>query len=278
MGKLKDQMIEEMSLRNYSPHTIKSYTSFISQYVRHFNKSPLKLDAEHVKGFLSFLIKNGYSWSSINQAQSALIFLYKEVLKESLKVEKLKRPKSVKKLPEVLNALEVERIINCCTNLKHRMMLLTAYSTGVRVSELCSLKLTDIDSKRMMIKVEQGKGRKDRYTVLSSTLLAQLREYYKKFRPAHYLFNSATSGKAISVRMAQHAFLTAKRKAGIVRKASVHTLRHCFATELLNSGTNIFTISKLLGHNSIKTTTIYLHLQQLDLSKIINPIDQINIR
>lgn len=278
MGKLKTQMIEDMKLRNFSPKTIKTYVACVSSYVRYFKLPPEELSEEHIKEYLSHLLKSGSSWSTINATQSGLKQLYIYTLKQNWKVERLQRPKKVKKLPQVLSVEEVEAIINNTNNVKHKVILMTLYATGVRIGELCKLRLSDIDSKRMVIKVVHGKGKKDRNTIISEKLLVLLRLYYKKYKPEEFLFNGYHSGIPISERTVQVIFRKSAERAKIKREASVHTLRHSFATHLLEKGVDIFTISKLLGHTSIKTTTVYLHLQSSQMGSIPNPIDILNIK
>lgn len=278
MGKLKQQMIEDMKLRNFSPKTIRTYVASVSAYIRYFNCPAEELSDQQIKEYLLYLLKNGASWSTINAAQSGLKQLYVNILKQGWKVERLQRPKRDKKLPQVLSVEEVESIINSAGNIKHKVILLTLYATGVRLGELCKLKISAIDSKRMLIKVVQGKGKKDRNTILSEKLLGMLRLYYKKYRPEEYLFNGHHQGKPISERTVQHIFRKSAERANIKREASVHTLRHSFATHLLEKGVDIFTISKLLGHTNIKTTTVYLHLQNSQMGSIPNPLDHLDIK
>jgi integrase/recombinase XerD len=278
MGKLKDQMIEDMKLRNFSPQTIKSYISSVTSFVRYFKASPEELTDLHIKEYLTHLLNTGASWSTINAAQSSLKQLYIHILKQNWKVEKLKRPRKEKRLPEVLSVEEVELIINCVDNIKHKAILMTLYSTGIRLGELCKIRLKDIDKERKVLRVVCGKGKKDRQTILSEKLLTLLRTYYKIYKPEEFLFNGYVKGIPVADRTVQHIFRKAALKAKVKKDSTVHTLRHSFATHLLENGVDIFTISKLLGHTSIKTTTIYLHLQRGQINSIVNPLDKLNIK
>lgn len=271
-------MLQEMKLRNFSPKTIKSYVCCVKLFVTHYGKSPEELTEAHIKEYLSNLVKRGLSFSTINAVQSALKILYKDILNQSWKVAPLKRPIKEKKLPQILSIQEVELLINSTSNLKHKAILMTLYATGIRLGELCHLKISDVDSKRMTLWVRGGKGKKDRHTTLSEKLLAVLRDYYKRYKPQEYLFNGEISGDPISERTIQYIVKKALDKSGINKKVTVHTLRHCFATHLLEKGTDLFTISQLLGHQSIRTTTIYLHLQNTTIGRINNPLDSLNIK
>lgn len=175
----------------------------------------------------------------------------------------------------VLSLCEVKAIFDVIANLKHRVILMTTYSGGFRVSEVAHLRVTDIDSKRMQIRVEQGKGKKDRYTLLSPALLEHLRTYWRYYHPTTWLFPGNRNDKPVGITTIQKVFKNAKKKARINKPATVHTLRHSFATHLLESGVDVFTIQKLLGHTSLHTTSIYIHIQRKNLQKIVNPLDQI---
>lgn len=277
MGKLRDEMVVEMKLQNYSQRTIQCYTSQIKQFVRYFLKPPQELDEPHIKQWIAFLVDNGLSWSSVNCAQSALKFLYIRMLNQPEKVSNLKRPRRVIKLPIVLSVQEVKEIISAHRNLKHKAVLMTLYGSGLRLGEVCRLKLSDIDSKRMLVRIEHGKGRKDRYSLLPQALLEILRVYYKVYRPRTYLFCGYTTGKPISESTVRHIFKSACRKAKIKKRACVHTMRHCFATHLLDQGVDVVTLQKLLGHRRLGSTAIYLHVHRRDLSKISHPMDSLAI-
>jgi len=212
----------------------------------------------------------------LNTVISAYRILVAEVLRRNWEEFAIRRPKRDKKLPVVLSKKEVERIIAGISNMKHRTFISLMYSCGLRLSELRNLKVTDIDSTRMQIHIRLGKGAKDRYVMLSEKMLVMLREYWKRYRPKEYLFEGATKGKAIAARTIQHTFAKVIAKAGIKKDASVHTLRHSFATHLLENNVNLIAIQKLLGHNHINTTLTYTHLQSTPAS-IKSPLDDLKI-
>jgi len=276
MGRLRDQMLKEMELRNFSPRTVQAYVGHVTAFTRLFGKSPAQMAEKEIRDYLHHLrAERKLSWSNVNIAYSALKFFYVSTLHREWQVDKIPRPKTEKKLPVVLSLSEVKRILDATPNLKHRVILMTTYSAGLRVSETAHLKVTDIDSKRMQIRVEQGKGKRDRYTLLSEALLKDLRAYWRVCRPRVWLFPSNRKGYPISTSTIQKIFKEAKREARIRKSASPHTLRHSFATHLLESGTDLYTIQKLLGHSSLKTTSVYLHIQRHNLENIINPLDRI---
>jgi site-specific recombinase XerD len=212
----------------------------------------------------------------LNQMISAYKILVVEVLRRKWEEFSIRRPKKEKKLPVVLSQKEVKRIIDSISNLKHRTFISLIYSCGLRLSELPNLKVSDIDSTRMQIHIRLGKGSKDRYVMLSQKILLLLREYWKRYRPKEYLFEGATRGKAIAMRTIQHVFYQAVIKSGILKRPSIHTLRHSFATHLLEQGVNLIAIQHLLGHSHIKTTTAYTHLQSSPAS-IKSPFDDLEV-
>ncbi len=215
MGELQDRMVMAMRLRNFSAKTIKSYLSPVRGFVRMFGKSPTEMGEEEVQKYMQSLVEGGKSWGTIRQACSALKFLYVDTLEREWKVDKLPHSRREKRLPVVLSTEEVKRIFNAVTNLKHRTVLMTCYSAGLRVGESVHLKLTDIDSDRMQIRVEQGKGKKDRYTLLANTLRDQLRGYWRVYRPRRWLFEGRAPGVALSIRSVQQVFIRAKKKRGL---------------------------------------------------------------
>lgn len=213
MGELRDRMVRELEVRNYSPNTIKGYLSHVKMFVRKFGKSPVELHDEEIRQYLHWVqIEKKTSWSNVNLGYNALKFLYVQVLKREWTVERLPCPRRSKRLPEVLARAEVRRLIDALTNVKHRLVLMTTYSAGLRVSETVHLKVSDIDSQRMMIRVEQGKGKKDRYTLLSERLCKELRMYWQVYRPQHWLFCGRTVNHPYSTRSVQKVFDRAKKK------------------------------------------------------------------
>ena len=274
MGKLRDQMEMDMKLRGLSPRTISCYLGCMRNVAIHFGKSPSDLGEEEIRGYLYHLIEERkVSQAVISQSYSALKFFFEKTLQRQWDVSKIPRSKQRKKLPVVLSKQEVASIFSSTKNLKHRAILMTIYSGGLRVGEATRLKVSDIDSERMMIRVNEGKGLKDRYTLLGDRTLEVLRLYYKAYRPLDWLFPGRNPSEPVSVSSVQRVFKASVYRAGIKKKVSVHTLRHCFATHLLESGTDLYYIQRLLGHCSAHTTSVYLHITGRDLSKIRSPID-----
>ncbi len=232
MGALRTKMIEEMKLRNFSPRTQKSYVAAVVGLVKYYRQSPDQLTQDEIRAYLLHLEKRGLSPSSRNVAISGLKFFYHQMLGWNEKQLFIPPRKQSWQLPEVLGQKEVERLLLAAVKHRDRCLLMTAYATGLRVSELVRLKVDAIDSERMMVRVEQGKGRKDRYTILSPRLLTELRTYWKEHRSPTYLFPNGKRGP-ISINYAQRIYNWAKQKAGIHKGKGIHTLRHCFATHLL---------------------------------------------
>lgn len=267
-----------LKLKGYSPKTIKSYMSHAKLFLKHCNKTAEIVDEEDINSYLLFLIdKQQNSHSYVNQAVNSIKFLYKNILSRSDLVLQLLRPKNEDKLPEILSQKDVMRILENISNIKHKAIMFLIYSAGLRVGEAVRLKHADIDSERMLIHVVQGKGRKDRYTVLSQTALEVLREYVKRYKPEKWLFPGEDPGKHITERTVQRVFECTKEKTGIQKKVSVHSLRHSFATHLLEGGVDLRYIQELLGHQSSKTTEIYTHVTQKSIKSILSPLDKIMI-
>jgi integrase/recombinase XerD len=263
MGTLRNKMIDAMNLRRFSLRTHESYLGAISGLAKYYNLPPDKIDAHQIRDYLLHLtVERGLSWSTCNVAVSAFRFLYVEVLgweRASLPIPPRKKPT---KLPEVLSRQELERLFACARSPRNRTLLMSTYAAGLRVSEVTSLKVSDVDSKRMMIRVEQGKGAKDRYTILSPRLLEELRAYWKLHQPRTWLFPATRdSNRKMDISMAQKIYYVTKHGAGITRGHGIHTLRHCFATHLLEAGVDLRTIQSLMGHTSITTTMRYLQVR-----------------
>jgi len=276
MGKLREQMKMDLKLKGYSSKTQAAYLGYMKKFVRYFGRSPAKMGEEEIREYLYHLLtERDLGDSSINSAYSALKFFYKTTLCRDWNVAKIPRRKPEKRLPVVLDGSEIKQLFAVTTNLKHRALLMTTYSAGLRVSETAHLKVCDVDSKRMQLRIAQGKGKKDRYASLSPVTLNLLRDYWRQYRPFSWLFPGRLPESPISTRSIQKVFKDAKRKAGIKKPATVHTLRHSFATHLLEAGTDIYRVQKLMGHTSPKTTTIYIHLRRQDLLKVISPLDSL---
>ena len=274
MGKLRDQMEMDMRLRRFSPKTIVCYLACMKGVAKHFRKSPAELGEEEIRTYLHYLMEERKaSQSVLVQTYSALKFFFENTLQKQWNAFRIPRCKQRRKLPGVLTREEVESILSATKNLKHRAILMTIYSAGLRIGEVTRLKVSDIESQRMMIRVNEGKGLKDRYTLLGERNLEMLRRYWKAYRPLEWLFPGRNASDPVSISAIQRVFKTSLEKAGIKKKASVHTLRHCFATHLLESGTDLYYIQRLLGHKSAGTTSVYLHITGKDIGKIKSPID-----
>jgi len=274
MGKLHDQMKVDLELRNLSPRTRDCYLTWVRSFALHFHRSPDELGDPEIREYLHHLIQEKKACqSSISQAYSALKFFYETTLKRDWNGFRIPRVKMGKKLPVVLSLQEIQAIFSAVGNLKHRAVLMTIYSAGLRLSEVVHLKVSDVDSQRMTIRVQQGKGQKDRYTLLGQRTLDILRDYWKEYRPSGWLFAGKTESEPLSVSSVQKVFEKALLRAGIKKPASVHTLRHSFATHLLEAGTDLFHIQHLLGHTSLKTTAVYLHLSRKGMGDLASPVD-----
>lgn len=274
-----EQMVREMQFRNYSPRSIKTYTSLLSKIAKHFDMPLEQINGDQVKNYLHHrVVVEKVSTSTVNQTISAFKILQEDVFSREWEAIKIKRPRSNRKLPVVLSLEEVERLISATLNLKHKALLALAYSSGVRREEAQQLKPANIDSSRMQVHVTNGKGRKDRYTILSEKALELLRTYYKAIRPSVFLFESGhRKGNCLSVSSLNNIVKNSAKKAGINKNISFHTLRHSFATHLLEKGVNIKLIQKFLGHSSIKTTMIYLHIANVEPGSITSPLDDLDI-
>jgi integrase/recombinase XerD len=274
MSELRQKMKMDMELRGYSPMTIKSYINHVSNFAKFYNKSPKYLGEKEICDYLHYcIIKKKLSEGTVNYINSSLKFCYTKTLNKYWNSDKIARMKEPSKLPSVLSPDEVKSIFDVTENLKHKAILMTVYSAGLRVSEVCNLKITDIDSKNMQILIREGKGKKDRYSLLSRSNLEILREYWSRYHPTEYLFSGNGRTDSISPRSVQKMLEKSIKKTTIKKHATVHTLRHSFATHLLDAGTDICYIQRLLGHTRITTTTIYLHLRRMDLLNIKSPLD-----
>lgn len=278
MGALRTKMIEEMKLRNFAARTQQSYLAAVVGLVKYYHQSPDQLSAEQIRLYLLHLRERGLSPSSCNVAISGLKFFYHEVLGWDKKGLFIPPRKRTWPLPEVFSHREVERLLEATVKLRDRCLLMTTYAAGLRVSELVHLKLTDIDRERMMIRVEQGKGHKDRYTILSSRLVKELEHYRRAYQPATWVFFGKERNHPLDISSAQKVYNLAKQRAGLHKGKGIHTLRHCFATHLLEAGVDLRTIQVLLGHNSILTTQRYLQIREQRLSSTASPLDLLDLR
>lgn len=275
MGALRKQMEAEMAIRGLAYRTREAYIGAVAKLAKHYGRRPDQISEAEVQRYLLYLLQERkLAHSSCNVACSAFEFFYRVTLKRRDTEFCLPRPKVPSKLPQILSREEVSTLFEHTPNLKHRAFLMTTYAAGLRLSEACHLKILDIDSKRMTIRVEQGKGAKDRYTQLSPRLLTELRRYWIAHRPKLWVFPATRDAEEpLPPKSAQRIFHAAKDRAGITKPCGIHGLRHAFATHLLEDGTDVHTIQRLLGHGSLGTTARYFHLAQQHLSGTASPLD-----
>jgi len=273
------RMAEDMQLRNLSPRTIDAYTYHVDRFAMRFGKHPEELGLEQVRDFQLWMINELHSsWSQFNQAVCALKFFYTVTCQRDWIVTHVPYGQRPKTLPVVLSGDEVARIIACIINIKHRTVILTLYSAGLRISEGLNLKVPDIDSERMTLKINQGKGQKDRYVPVSPRLLTELRLYWRDQRPSEYFFPGKTDDTPLNPAVVQKALSLATAQAGIKKHVTPHTMRHSYATGMLEAGVDLMAISKLLGHSSFTTTMVYLHCRRQHLGSAPSPIDWLPVR
>ena len=274
---LRRRMTEDMTVRNLSPATQRSYISAVSKFSRFFGRSPDQLTLEDVRTFQVHLVAKGISWPGLNQIVCALRFFYGVTLRRDEIPERISYARQPRKLPEVLSAGEVVRFLEAVPSLRTRVALTTAYAAGLRASEAVSLKVANIDSGRMVIRVQQGKGGKDRYVMLSAQLLGILRTYWRLARPKDWLFPGRDPTNPIEVNVLHAACRSACAASGLTKRVTVHTLRHSFATHLLESGTDIRIIQVLLGHSNLSSTARYTHVSSGLIRQTDSPLDRLTI-
>jgi len=267
---------DELRLCNYSHKTIKAYVSCLRSFVSCIRpKDPREATEEDIRQYLLHLIVDErHSAGTVNQVFNALRLLYVDLYKKPFVIGSLPRPWKEKKLPDILSPEEVIKIFGRVDNLKHQTILMLIYSAGMHIGEAVRIKATDIDSRRKLIHIRNAKGKKDRYTLLSEFILEKLRLYYKEYKPKEFLFEGGNGRVHLAERSVQNVFRRAVEKAGIKKRVTVHTLRHSFATHLLESGTDLRFIQELLGHSSSKTTEIYTHVSKRSIVNIVNPLDK----
>ncbi len=274
MTTLRQRMTDDLRLRNRSLRTINTYIACVAHFARHFGKSPELLGPEEIRQYQVYLVEQRrVSWSYFNQAVCALRFLYRHTLGRDWAVAHIPFPRQPQKLPVVLSQTEVIRLFDAVRSLKQRAILMTAYATGLRLAEVTHLQVSDIDSERMMVRVRQGKGQKDRYVMLSPTLLEVLRLYWRAERPTTWLFPSKRRDQPINHSVVQRACHQAGLDAGLSKRATVRSLRHSFATHLLEAGTNIRIIQTLLGHSSVSTTQRYTYVSNKTVRATESPLE-----
>jgi len=281
---LRKMMLEELQRRNYAETTINSYIRIVEDFSLRFQRPPDRLGPQHIREYQAELFKKRkLAASTVTVYLAALRFFYTKTLKRGWSVAETPYPKKAEHVPSILSPQEVERLIAGADTSFHCTLLMTLYATGLRRAELTHLKISNVDSQRMVIHVKGGKGRKDRDVMLSHKLLTELREHWRRLRrkPSQWLFpgnGQHTSDRPISTKVVWHACRNAAKRAGIQKQVHPHTLRHCFATHLLEQGADLRNIQMLLGHNDLKQTTIYLHVSELRLNATASPLDSLSVR
>jgi integrase/recombinase XerD len=277
MSPLRRRMIEDMTIRNLSPATQRSYIHAVSRFSQYFGRSPDRLGLEDVRAYQVHLASKGVAWGSLNQVVCALRFFYGVTLGQATIPERIAYAREPRKLPTVLSADEVVRFLEAVSSLKARVALTTAYAAGLRVSEVAALKVRDIDSRRMVMRIEHGKGGKERHAMLSRTLLGILRDYWRLARPPLYLFPGRTLDRPVEANVLYAACRSAAAAAGLDKRVSVHVLRHSFATHLLESGVDIRIIQVLLGHENLSTTARYTRVSTQFIAGTESPLDRLSL-
>ncbi len=282
MTQLRKMMLEELQRRNYSQTTVTSYVKIVAAFAKHFDRPPDQMGPEQIRAYQVYLInERKLNARTVGHHTAALRFFYCKTLKRAYPIEEVPYPKAPRRLPTILTQEEAVRLIDAASNLFHRAMLMTVYSTGMRRAEMCQLKVADIDSDRMLIHIRQGKGRRDRDVPLSPKLLETLRQYWLWMKPKTYLFpgtvNGSRADKPITPKMLWEACREAAQRAGITKAVRPHLLRHSFATHLLEGGADLPTLQALLGHADLKPTSIYLHLSERHLRAAGTPLDNVEL-
>ena len=282
MTRLRKTMLDELRRRNYAQNTVRSYIKAIEDFARYFGKSPEYLGPQHIREYQVHLFQDRkLAPGTVQGRGAALRFLYVKTLHRPYLPDQIPFPKRARRLPTVLSSEEVALLIDSAKNLMHRAILMTLYATGLRRAELCRLKVTDIDSERMVIHVLQGKGGRDRDVLLSPKLLETLREYWRWLKPKIWLFPGMVNNWRADVPMTEkvvwEAVRAAKERAGITKHVSPHTLRHSFATHMLEAGADLRTIQVLLGHAKLEDTSVYLHLSRRHLQAVASPLEALDL-
>jgi integrase/recombinase XerD len=280
--RLRKMMLEELQRRNYSQTTVNSYLKIVEAFAKYFHRSPDQLGPEQIRTYQVYLLnERRLGVRTVGHCTAALRFFFCKTLKRAYPIEEVPYPKAPRRLPIILTREEAVRLIDSASNLFHRAMLITLYSTGMRRAELCHLKVEDIDSTRMLIRIRQGKGGKDRDVPLSPKVLETLREYWRWMKPKTYLFpgtvNGSRADKPITPKVLWEACREAAQRAGITKAVRPHLLRHSFATHLLEGGADLPTVQALLGHADLKPTSIYLHLSERHLRAAGTPLDNVEL-
>jgi integrase/recombinase XerD len=284
MTHLRKMMLEELERRNYAQTTTHLYIQTIEDFARYFKRSPDQLGPEHIREYQAYLFRERkLAARTVTQRLAALRFFFIQTIKKGWSVADTPYPKKTRHLPSILSSEEVARLIDSSPTQFHRIVLMTLYGTGARRAELARLQISDIDSRRMVLHIRGGKGRQDRDVMLSPTLLEALRDYWRglKRKPTQWLFpggRSHTADRPITPKAVYHACQKAAQQAGLQNRVHPHTLRHCFATHLLENGADLRTIQLLLGHHDLKETTLYLHLSRRHLNATASPLDSLKLK
>jgi site-specific recombinase XerD len=277
MGKFRDRYERDLQIRGYRPNTVKQYIYCVRNLVKYFMRPPDELTVDDINDFQQHLTtERRVAWNTFNIYVFAIRLFFLVTLKKDWKVTAIPYQKTGRKLPVVLNGTELNALFGSVSNIKHRAILMTAYSAGLRVSEVVHLRVSDIDSERMVIRVDQGKGNKDRYVPLSERLLPVLRQYWKAVRPPEWLFSGDNPNRPLSRSSVEQFLRKARKRAGITKNVTPHTLRHSFATHLLERGTDIRTIQRLLGHRCLSSTMIYTHVAKNYVNEAGSPLDSLD--
>lgn len=278
MTPLRQRLVEDLQRRNYSPRTVACYVGHVAAFARHFNRSPDQLGADEVRAFQLHLLDRRVSWSAYNQASCALRFFFGKCLGRVELLPAIPFGKRARTLPAVLSRDEVLQFFAAFPTDPDRMLVRTTYACGLRIGEVTRLRVADIDSGRGVLQVRQSKGRKDRQVPLSPRLLAELRDYWRRYRPKDWLFPGRYGRGQCSTAALQRRVTAAVRDLGWTKRVSLHTLRHSYATHLLEAGVDVVTLQHLLGHNDLQTTARYLHVSTLHLQRLPNPLDELVAR
>ncbi len=274
MTELRERMIQDMGIRNYSPHTVSAYVHCAAAFAKYHGKSPELLGPKHVRAYQRYLVEEKkIAWSRFNQTVCALRFLYRVTLDRDWMINHLPHPRRSRTLPVVLSVEELSAFFAAIKNIKHHTILQAMYGAGLRISEVLNLGVDDIDSQRRVLRISQAKGKKDRYALLSITVLDVLRAYWKAYRPTSWLFPGRSPDHPMRARTIQSICRRAAETAGLSKPVTPHTMRHCFATHLLEAGTDLRTIQHLLGHRGMSTTAIYLHVAGSTLESARRSVD-----
>lgn len=273
MTPLRERFVDDLRLRNYAPRTIATYVAKVARFAKHFGRSPEVLGPEDVRAFQLHLLERRVSWSQFNQSACALRLLYGMTLQRPEELPFIPFGKRPKKLPCVFSPEEVVQLLAAAKPGRERMLLQTTYACGMRLGEITRFEVSHIDSARMVVHIHQGKGAKDRLVPLSPRLLEELRSYWRCYRPTRWLFPNAHQTGPLCDGSVQRLFQRARKRAGISKPASMHTLRHSFATHLLEAGVDVLTLQKLLGHRQLSTTALYLHLRSDYLRQLPSLLD-----